>query len=905
VKKRLKIFLQVHGALLVGIFFAAVLLEHDDWFKERLEHAIKTGLSRSMQAPFTCTIKKLNLLSGEMLFEHIAVKDPQGTWSFSAPLMVLHFSWLSFFARGLFDTNLTFYKPSITSECKGTEVAIVDPFIAFIKSPSSLPIRPKECTLQQATAYIVQDHAIHYTLLFSSTTVRKNTAIATHISCADGLIQGQDTPYAQKMAGTISIDIPFGKEPIETRFHLTTELPSIPLPHRQVIVHGNYKDGLGVCEVYHKERLFHAKGSDISYKDGRLNCTLEASGDIATLLHVIPVTHTVHDLTGNGLLTGHIEYAKDVVHYSGTCSLKNVRYKEIPLKSCSIRARGDFKEAQGTLEIADMKGVSVHGSWLYKIPQKYATVQLELSKPYELSEGIVVEAVGSRCSITAQEGCVTAEYALRATYPGQGAQNIKGQGRLKGNNFSLSGKHNKSSYSMQGTQEPFMLASCIYKNAQGVPIIAFKKGRHALEGTINCNVIKDLVKTLTDYELSSQGIIELKVDYKPEELTAYVTLKDINIRIPYTYNMAKGAQATVKVSIPQRRVLIQDALIQLHKGKVRSLCSSFCFSSTGELMYAHIPVTGSNCLISWQKDFFGLLSGALTLIYEKNGYSFCKGTLTLEKSTLHSNLLSSKVQKDFVGGTIKSLTAYKKDINLDVTLQTRAPLEAKTGFLETHAHISLDLKGTLFNPALSGKIELTEGSLAFPYKPLYITGGTILVLSEQLDDPAIELHAKNKIKKYMVRLHVTGSLQQPKISFESSPSLQEEQIITLLLSGSEEGSLFLVMPNLIMQNMESLLFGSAESSSQVQRYLKSLLKPLKNVRIIPTLSDQTAEGKGVHGALEIDINNRLRAKVQNNLNLSEDTQVEVEYTVSDDISIKATKDDKGTVGGEVEMRWKF
>ena len=45
--------------------------------------------------------------------------------------------------------------------------------------------------------------------------------------------------------------------------------------------------------------------------------------------------------------------------------------------------------------------------------------------------------------------------------------------------------------------------------------------------------------------------------------------------------------------------------------------------------------------------------------------------------------------------------------------------------------------------------------------------------------------------------------------------------------------------------------------------------------------------------------------IQNNFNLSEDTRFEVEYMLSDDISLKGGRDEHRDITGEVEMRWKF
>jgi hypothetical protein len=141
-------------------------------------------------------------------------------------------------------------------------------------------------------------------------------------------------------------------------------------------------------------------------------------------------------------------------------------------------------------------------------------------------------------------------------------------------------------------------------------------------------------------------------------------------------------------------------------------------------------------------------------------------------------------------------------------------------------------------------------------------------------------------------LRCNGSLQHPHISFESTPPLTEEQIITLLLAGSEEGSLSLAMPAMVMQQLQNVIFGPEQSASKLEGYFKSLLSPLKHIRFIPGFSDQSGRG-GFRGTIEIDVNDQLRAMIQKNFSLSEDIKLEVEYFLSDDVTVRGIRDERG------------
>ena len=83
----------------------------------------------------------------------------------------------------------------------------------------------------------------------------------------------------------------------------------------------------------------------------------------------------------------------------------------------------------------------------------------------------------------------------------------------------------------------------------------------------------------------------------------------------------------------------------------------------------------------------------------------------------------------------------------------------------------------------------------------------------------------------------------------------------------------------------------------IRKYVQNQLKKMDE-------AEQRWRG-GLRGALEIDINDRWHAMIQKNFSLSEDTRVELEYLLSDDISLCDIRDERRDLGGEVEVRWKF
>lgn len=498
------------------------------------------------------------------------------------------------------------------------------------------------------------------------------------------------------------------------------------------------------------------------------------------------------------------------------------------------------------------------------------------------------------CTLTATGSTVKAQATLQAQSSRGGKIRISGKVDSDLVRAAVQGTCNGSTYKARCSLFPFEVHQCSY--VSGDKSIQLDRKNECLQGTINFDMIKDLVLLVTGTTLQglpSTGQARVQFVSEPGKIAAQVNAQDTAIKIPSLYNLITNVKGRLAYEYATGCVEVEDLSIDLHKGQLLVPSARFSVASDGALHSAHIPLIASGVFVSWNKDFFGTLSGGLTAAYAQNRWS-CKGLVTLDKAQLQSNLLSSQVQKELLRSTSGSSAPA---VDLDIYLETQAPVEVKTAFFETQAHATVVLGGTVAQPLIGGCVELLQGSFAFPYKPLYIINGKLVLSPQQVDDPLIELTARNTINNYTVTMNVGGTLHQPKISFTSSPHLNEESIVRLLLTGAADGALYLAMPSIVMMHIESLLFGSDENLSKAQQFFKNLLK---HVKFIPSATE-----KGMQGAIEVNFTDRLRAKAQNAFNLSDQTQLEVEYTVSDEMRIKAIRDEKGSIGGEVEMRWKF
>lgn len=422
-------------------------------------------------------------------------------------------------------------------------------------------------------------------------------------------------------------------------------------------------------------------------------------------------------------------------------------------------------------------------------------------------------------------------------------------------------------------------------------------------GYIGFNFIKNLLPDQYKSSFSQPGKFDVSGSLQDGGYVAQVSADNAHIRIPSLYNVIKKFQATTQFDVMGKSVVIDNMVASLYEGIVRCDHAVATFDDQAQSSFLYIPLFLDNVLMSWSKGIFGIVSGRLFLSQQEKQVPELQGNLMVDKAQLKGNIFSKEFQEQLIGA-VGASQGMDTQCKLDITVETKEPVTVETSFLQAMVHLDLHLGNTMKQPEIEGVIDIASGELRFPYKSLFITHGQIIIMPKSSTEPTIEFIAKGKIKRYDITMRATGTVMDQQIHFEASPHLTEEQIISLLLVGSQDSSLSVVMPAMFMQKLHEIVFGPAISKSKLDVLFNRLLQSFKNVRIFPQFTNQTGRG-GVRGVIEVDATDRLHGRIDSNLMQLEDTIFEADYLLTDDVSVRAIKDGPSTYGGEVEMRWKF
>jgi translocation and assembly module TamB len=91
-------------------------------------------------------------------------------------------------------------------------------------------------------------------------------------------------------------------------------------------------------------------------------------------------------------------------------------------------------------------------------------------------------------------------------------------------------------------------------------------------------------------------------------------------------------------------------------------------------------------------------------------------------------------------------------------------------------------------PIGRGELSVEQGRYEAYGQKLEINRGRLLFEASPLDDPGLDIEARRRIEPVTVGLNVRGTLQEPRLTFFSDPSMPQTQIVSYLLTGSSADS---------------------------------------------------------------------------------------------------------------------
>ena len=281
-------------------------------------------------------------------------------------------------------------------------------------------------------------------------------------------------------------------------------------------------------------------------------------------------------------------------------------------------------------------------------------------------------------------------------------------------------------------------------------------------------------------------------------------------------------------------------------------------------------------------------------------HSLVSGTVTIDT-------LSYRPQSDI--GSILSRAAppvqapsapspILDNMRLDIRIRTSPALAVQASLAQNlQADADLHIRGTVMQPGVLGRVNISEGKLVFFGSTYTVNSGNIGFYNPIRIDPVLDISLETQAKGVDVVLHVTGPIDNMKLSYTSDPPLQFQEIVALLAAGStptSDPTLLANQPSQPQQNYqqmgESALIGAAVAdpvSSRLQRVFG-----VSQLKIDPAFTGGTQLPQA-RLTLQQQISSNVTFTYVSALNDPNTTVVRVEWAFNPQWSAVASRDENG------------
>jgi translocation and assembly module TamB len=248
-------------------------------------------------------------------------------------------------------------------------------------------------------------------------------------------------------------------------------------------------------------------------------------------------------------------------------------------------------------------------------------------------------------------------------------------------------------------------------------------------------------------------------------------------------------------------------------------------------------------------------------------------------------------------------------MNFDIQINTAPNIQFQSSLTQdVQMEANLRLRGTFSNPAVLGRINITQGQVIFFGTKYTINQGSVQFFNPVRIDPILDVDLETKANGIDVTLNVSGPLNKPNLTPRSDPPLQFNEIVALLATGRSPTSdptrlaQESTAPQSWQQMGASALLGQALASpvaGRLQRFFG-----VSQLRIDPTLPGVESNPQA-RLTLEQQVTSDITFTYITDVTNSNPQVVRVEWSFAKQWSAVALREDNGVFGLDFFYKRRF
>jgi translocation and assembly module TamB len=237
---------------------------------------------------------------------------------------------------------------------------------------------------------------------------------------------------------------------------------------------------------------------------------------------------------------------------------------------------------------------------------------------------------------------------------------------------------------------------------------------------------------------------------------------------------------------------------------------------------------------------------------------------------------------------------------LNVTINSRYPLLVDNNVAQLQIVPDIKIGGTLVNPLITGRAQVTEGNLIFRSRTFTVKRGVVDFVNPYKNEPTLDVAAEAQIRQWKVTLTVTGPPDNLVVKMSSDPAESDSNILSLILLGRTSTELSQGGGGATPEQMLATLVDSAWGEKIKKKTGVDILK------VETGAQEPTQSPERIQVTVGKHLSPRLTLKYSVEANGRETIQrATSDYRLLENLLASGFQDTAGTYGGELQFRIEF
>jgi len=338
-----------------------------------------------------------------------------------------------------------------------------------------------------------------------------------------------------------------------------------------------------------------------------------------------------------------------------------------------------------------------------------------------------------------------------------------------------------------------------------------------------------------------------------------------------------------QLDISGERIQVRDLTGQLGGGSF----DIHGFAAYQPSVRYNLGITAKGVRVLYPEGIRSQLDADLNFTGQPNK-SYLAGQVAVNHLSLTQSFDLATLSQVF-GGPSSPSARMAENINLNVAVSSSRALEVSSNQLSVQGTADLHVQGTLAEPVVIGRTNVTGGELFFNGKRFQIQNATIAFANSVHTAPVVNLSATTTVNQFNLTVNLVGPLDKLRTSYTSDPPLSQVDVINLLITG---------------HTTEQASSVSAQSvvASQVGGQVSNHLEKLTGISSL-TIDPQIGGNQGNAGsrlAIQQRVTKNLFFTFATDVTTTQGAVVQVEYQVTPKYSVSAIRDQTG--GYQIEIK---